>query len=80
MKIYCGKFDCIKEVEVERYTKDFVVLKNGRREAKCSNWKIYGETKEDVKAIMVKKALNEVHQAEANLLYYKERLRMIELL
>lgn len=54
MKWYKAMFDTITEVEIERETGKFVVIKGSdRRERKDSDWLWYRPTREEAKACII---------------------------
>lgn len=66
-------FEDIKEVNVERETGKYVIIK-GRREAKDSDWRWYCKTREEAKQKLVESAQQNVAKHRTQLEYAEQKL------
>jgi hypothetical protein len=83
---YRTAFGQITEIEVEKETEKFVILKQAgmtgkpRREAKRSDWQNYHDSWEDAKTFLINEAKQKVSMAESVLLKAKNHLQNMEAL
>jgi hypothetical protein len=77
MKKYRTQFDEIKEIEVLRETEKQVVLMNGLRESKTTEWQSWHDSFEDAKKHLIDAAQKDIDSISVRLYYAKERLEKI---
>jgi hypothetical protein len=77
MKKYRAQFYKIEEIEVLRETEKQVVLMNGLRESKTTDWQSWHDSFEDAKKHLIDDAQKDIDSINRRLDYAKERLEKI---
>ena len=75
MKMYTvNLIGMIVECEVKKVTDKFVVLEDGHKVAKDSQWDIYRNSIGELKIAMINRILSDIKETEKTLDYLKDRL------
>jgi hypothetical protein len=77
MKKYRAQFYKIEEIEVLRETEKQVVLMNGLRESKTTEWQSWHDSFEDAKQHLIDAAQKDIDSINTRLNFAKERLEKI---
>lgn len=75
-----SNWGAIEEVDIASDTASFVVMQNGRKEKKITDWRCYFKTYEAAKNWRIRFAERELRQAEQQLQLKKEKLAAAEAL
>lgn len=73
------KKPCIGKLEVEKETKKMVIV-NGKKEYKISQWHCYTDTLEDAKIFLLDKCMVRKEDAKRKIEYYKQEIDAMDIL
>jgi hypothetical protein len=77
MKKYRAQFYDIEAIEILRETEKQVVLMNGLRESKTTEWQSWHDSYEDAKKHLIAAAQKDINSINIRLNFAKERLEKI---